>query len=104
MKSIATSILLGLFAIASTASADHHKEEKKSKTIVETAVAAGSFKTLAAALLASLIVAPVAFAQDPAPEPPPPAPELPEPQEFESPIEVRVIENDQHERCVAGYA
>jgi len=57
MKKIATTIILGLFALASTATADHHKEKKGAKmTIVETAVAAGSFKTLAAALGAAGLV------------------------------------------------
>ena len=57
MKKIATTILLGLFALATTASADHHGEKKvEKKTIVETAVAAGSFKTLAAALGAAGLV------------------------------------------------
>ncbi len=57
MKKIATTILLGLFAFASTATADHHNEKKAAKkTIVETAVAAGSFKTLAAALGAAGLV------------------------------------------------
>jgi uncharacterized surface protein with fasciclin (FAS1) repeats len=58
MKAIATSIILATFAFAATASADHHKGEKKAaeKTIVETAVAAGSFKTLAAALGAAGLV------------------------------------------------
>jgi uncharacterized surface protein with fasciclin (FAS1) repeats len=54
MKALATSILLGFFALVSTASADHHKGEKKD--IVDTAVAAGSFKTLAAALGAADLV------------------------------------------------
>jgi uncharacterized surface protein with fasciclin (FAS1) repeats len=54
MKKLATTILFGLFAIASTANAEHHKGDKK--TIVETAVAAGSFKTLAAALTAAGLV------------------------------------------------
>ena len=58
MKKLATTILFGLFAIASTANAEHHKEGEKTekKTIVETAVAAGSFKTLAAALTAAGLV------------------------------------------------
>ncbi|MFT6862544.1 MAG: putative surface protein with fasciclin (FAS1) repeats [Akkermansiaceae bacterium] len=57
MKKIATTIILGLFALASTATADHHNEKKGAKmTIVETAVAAGSFKTLAAALGAAGLV------------------------------------------------
>jgi len=54
MKAIATSIILGFFALVSTASAGHHKEVKKD--IVDTAVAAGSFKTLAAALGAAGLV------------------------------------------------
>ena len=54
MKAITTSILLGFFALISTASADHHKGAKKD--IVDTAVAAGSFKTLAAALGAADLV------------------------------------------------
>lgn len=57
MKKIVTTIILGLFAFASTATADHHGEKKVAKkTIVETAVAAGSFKTLAAALGAAGLV------------------------------------------------
>jgi uncharacterized surface protein with fasciclin (FAS1) repeats len=52
MKAIITTILLG--ALTSFASADHHKEAKKD--IVDTAVAAGSFKTLAAALGAAGLV------------------------------------------------
>lgn len=52
MKAIITS-LLGVFAIATTAVADHHKGKKD---IVDTAVAAGSFKTLAAALTAAGLV------------------------------------------------
>lgn len=54
MKAITTSILLGFFALVSTASADNHKGGKKD--IVDTAVAAGSFKTLAAALGAADLV------------------------------------------------
>lgn len=54
MKALATSILLGFFALVSTASADHHKGDKKD--IVDTAIAAGSFKTLAAALGAADLV------------------------------------------------
>ena len=50
MKALATSLLFGLFALVSPASADHHKEGKKAKMdIVDTAVAAGSFKALGAA-------------------------------------------------------
>ena len=57
MKALATSILFGFFALVSPASADHHKEGKKAKMdIVDTAVAAGSFKTLAAALGAADLV------------------------------------------------
>ena len=57
MKAIITSIFLGFFALVSTASAEHHKEAKKdTKDIVDTAVAAGSFKTLAAALGAADLV------------------------------------------------
>ena len=45
------SIIFGLFTFSSIASAGRHAEKKVAqKTIVETAVAAGSFKTLAAAL------------------------------------------------------
>ena len=47
MKAIATSILCGFFAIMSPAMAD---DKAPTKDIVDTAVAAGSFKTLAAAL------------------------------------------------------
>ena len=54
MKALTTSILLGFFALVSPALADHHKEAKKD--IVDTAVAAGSFKTLAAALGAADLV------------------------------------------------
>lgn len=57
MKALATSILFGFFALASTALADHHGEKKAAKKdIVDTAVAAGSFKTLAAALGAADLV------------------------------------------------
>ena len=57
MKAITTSILLGFFALVPTATADHHKETKKAtKDIVDTAVAAGSFKTLVAALGAADLV------------------------------------------------
>lgn len=52
MKAIITTILFGAFT--AFASADHHKEAKKD--IVDTAVAAGSFKTLAAALGAAGLV------------------------------------------------
>ena len=54
MKAIATTILLGFFALVPAASADHHKKARKD--IVDTAVAAGSFKTLAAALGAADLV------------------------------------------------
>lgn len=54
MKSIASTIALGMFALISPVSAEHHKGDKKD--IVETAVAAGSFKTLAAALGAAELV------------------------------------------------
>jgi len=53
MKTIVTSIL-SVLAFASFASAEHHNEAKKD--IVDTAVAAGSFKTLAAALGAADLV------------------------------------------------
>lgn len=57
MKAIVTSILLGFFALVPTASADDHKEGKEAKKdIVDTAVSAGSFKTLAAALGAADLV------------------------------------------------
>jgi len=57
MKALTTSILLGFFALASTASADHHAEKKAAKKdIVDTAVAAGSFNTLATALKAAGLV------------------------------------------------
>lgn len=57
MKALTATILLGFFALVSTASADHHKEAKVAKKdIVDTAVAAGSFKTLAAALGAADLV------------------------------------------------
>ena len=54
MKAIATSIILGLFAFAATSGAK--EKEAAKKTIVETAVEAGSFKTLAAALTAAGLV------------------------------------------------
>jgi len=54
MKAFATTVLLGFFALVPPAFADHHKEAKKD--IVDTAVAAGSFKTLAAALGAADLV------------------------------------------------
>lgn len=53
MKAIATSILCGFFAIMSPAMAD---DKAPTKDIVDTAVAAGSFKTLAAALGAAGLV------------------------------------------------
>lgn len=53
MKAIATSILFGFFAIMSPAMAD---DKAPTKDIVDTAVAAGSFKTLAAALGAAGLV------------------------------------------------
>tara|TARA_B100000900_G_C20420771_1_gene650866 strand:+ start:121 stop:618 length:498 start_codon:yes stop_codon:yes gene_type:complete len=53
MKAIATSILFGFFAIMSPAVAD---DKAPTKDIVDTAVAAGSFKTLAAALGAAGLV------------------------------------------------
>ena len=59
MKSILTCILFGIFAVVSTvAAADPKFAELKaaSKDIVDTAVAAGSFKTLAAALGAANLV------------------------------------------------
>ena len=54
MKSILTSILFGFFAIVSPVSADEPKAAPKD--IVDTAVGAGSFKTLAAALGAAKLV------------------------------------------------
>jgi len=54
MKTLTVTILLGFFALISTASAD--KQKKGKKDIVDTAVAAGSFKTLAAALGAADLV------------------------------------------------
>jgi uncharacterized surface protein with fasciclin (FAS1) repeats len=54
MKAIATTILLGAFALVSPVIADDAKAAKKD--IVDTAVAAGSFKTLAAALGAADLV------------------------------------------------
>ena len=57
MKSIITTVVLGLAMLASPAMADHHKGNKNDKKdIVDTAVAAGSFKTLAAALTAAGLV------------------------------------------------
>lgn len=73
MKAIATTTILGVFALISTAQADncntscHQKKMSKKmmtiatekaapKDIVDTAVAAGSFKTLAAALGAADLV------------------------------------------------
>ena len=53
MKAIATSILFGFFAVMSPAVAD---DKAPTKDIVDTAVAAGSFKTLAAALGAAGLV------------------------------------------------
>ena len=58
MKALTTSIVLGFFALVSTASAAEDTEKKAAtKDIVDTAVAAGSFKTLAAALGAADLVA-----------------------------------------------
>lgn len=54
MKALATSVLFGLFALVSPAMADEKKAPEKN--IVDTAVAAGSFKTLAAALGATGLV------------------------------------------------
>ena len=54
MKSIRTSILFGIFAVVSPVAAGEPKAA--SKDIVDTAVAAGSFKTLAAALGAANLV------------------------------------------------
>ena len=54
MKSILTSILFGIFAVVSPVAAGEPKAA--SKDIVDTAVAAGSFKTLAAALGAANLV------------------------------------------------
>ena len=60
MKALFTSIIFGIFALTSTASADHHKKGEAAKTakkdIVDTAVGAGTFKTLAAALGAADLV------------------------------------------------
>jgi uncharacterized surface protein with fasciclin (FAS1) repeats len=63
LKKIASSILLGLFTLSSISCGEDPNEEKvekeemkETKTIVETAVAAGSFKTLAAALGAAGLV------------------------------------------------
>ena len=53
MKSIVSTIALGLFALISPVSAE---SKAGAKDIVETAVAAGSFKTLAAALGAADLV------------------------------------------------
>ena len=50
---ILVAAVLGAFALATSASADHHKGKKD---IVDTAVAAGSFNTLAAALKAAGLV------------------------------------------------
>lgn len=54
IKSILATILLGLAVIITPANADNHKGAKKD--IVDTAVANGSFKTLAAALGAAGLV------------------------------------------------
>ncbi|MDB4055690.1 fasciclin domain-containing protein [Akkermansiaceae bacterium] len=54
IKSIVTTIAFGLTVLVTPAMADHHKGDKKD--IVETAVANGSFKTLAAALGAAGLV------------------------------------------------
>jgi len=62
MKHITTTIALGLFALATPVFADDAKSANNSavatakKDIVDTAVAAGSFKTLAAALQAAGLV------------------------------------------------
>ena len=54
MKAIVTTLVVGLLALVSPATADDAKAAKKD--IVDTAVAAGSFKTLAAALGAAGLV------------------------------------------------
>ena len=62
MKHITTTIALGLFALATPVFADDAKSANNSavatakKDIVDTAVAAGSFKTLAAALQAAGLI------------------------------------------------
>jgi len=60
LKKIAASLLLGLFSLSVIScggdKAEVKKEMEEKKTIVETAVAAGSFKTLAAALGAAGLV------------------------------------------------
>jgi len=61
MKTFASAILLGTLVLTSTASADSCKtktacQTNKQQNIVDTAVAAGSFKTLAAALGAADLV------------------------------------------------
>lgn len=48
--------LVGLMALSSFASADHHKKAPAKKSIVETAVSAGSFNTLVTALKAAGLV------------------------------------------------
>jgi uncharacterized surface protein with fasciclin (FAS1) repeats len=54
MKVITTSLLLGIYAIVGAVAADHGTVAKKD--LVDTAVAAGSFKTLATALGAAGLV------------------------------------------------
>jgi uncharacterized surface protein with fasciclin (FAS1) repeats len=54
MKAIIPTVLFGLTALVTPVTADHHKTAKKD--IVDTAVAAGSFNTLAAALKAAGLV------------------------------------------------
>lgn len=57
MKTIATTILFGVFALVSPALAEKSGDKSSAgKDIVDTAVAAGSFKTLAAALGAADLV------------------------------------------------
>lgn len=53
MRKLITTAMLGMFAVATTVNAE---EDKAEKNIVETAVAAGSFETLAAALGAAELV------------------------------------------------
>jgi uncharacterized surface protein with fasciclin (FAS1) repeats len=55
VKPLATSLLVGFFALVSPAAAQDKPEAAK-KDIIEVAVAAGSFKTLAAALTAADLV------------------------------------------------
>jgi uncharacterized surface protein with fasciclin (FAS1) repeats len=56
MKGIRSILFVALAAFAVGANADHHKEKAMTSDIVDTAVAAGQFETLAAALTAAGLV------------------------------------------------